>query len=115
MQGLWFFSFAWEPPGRYSTASLNVVCLFFPFLKKKVKHAVACCRSVEDSAGLEHTNYTDLGPFSPGTGPPGFFRRGTHSLNPIFSTEGALVAKIRVGELGGQSYSPFHVHFDMQS
>ena len=77
-------------------------------------HAVACCRSVEDSAGLEHTSYTDLGRFSPGTGPR-HFPSGTHSLNPIFSTEGALVAKIRVGELGGQSYSPFHVHFDMQS
>lgn len=39
----------------------------------------------------------------------------TDSLNPIFSTEGAPVAKIRVGELGGQSYSPFYVHLVLQS
>jgi hypothetical protein len=30
-------------------------------------------------------------------------------LNPIFSTEGVLVAKIRVGELGGQSYSLINI------
>ena len=101
-------------PVQHRIPERSVFCFPFP-PGGRVKHAVACCRSVEDSAGLEHTNYTDLGPFSPGTGSPGFFRRGTHSLNPIFSTEGALVAKIRVGELGGQSYSPFHVHLVLQS